>query len=247
MKTVIVDEECKYVRDCEPDEIGLVVVRGPNVFPGYLESARDYEAWVDDGDGQGAWLSTGDLGRVDADGYFWLTGRQKELILRGGHNIDPQLIEGPLHSHPAVALAAAVGRPHHRIGEQPVVYVQLKAGAKTSEADLLAYATQHADERAAAPKDIRVVAELPQTAVGKVFKPQLWWWEIEDVFARDVRALEGVASVAVKAGPHPTHGTLAEVEVELQPGVDSYLVEEQIGEVLGRYAVAFTVSLGPSS
>ncbi len=243
MKTVIVDEECKYQRDCEPEEIGMVVVRGPNVFPGYLESARDYEAWIDDGDGKGAWLSTGDLGRVDGDGYFWLTGRQKELILRGGHNIDPILIEAPLRSHPAVALAAAVGRPHPRIGEQPVVYVQLNPGAMVSEQDLLAYATQHADERAAAPKDIRVVKELPQTAVGKVFKPQLTWWEIEDVFAQDVRALEGVAQVTVKAGPHTSHGTIAEVAVEAAPAADSNLLTKQIDEVLGRYAISYEVRI----
>ncbi len=243
MKAVLVDEECKYQRDCEPEEIGLVVVRGPNVFPGYLESAQDYEAWIDDGDGKGAWLSTGDLGRVDSNGYFWLTGRQKELILRGGHNIDPLLIEAPLHGHPAVALAAAVGRPHPRIGEQPVVYVQLKPGAKVSEQDLLAFSTQHADERAAVPKDVRIVGELPQTAVGKVFKPQLSWWEIEDVFARDVQALEGVAQVTVKAGPHNTHGTIAEVDVEAAPGADSSTLTKQIGEVLGRYAVHYEVRL----
>ena len=75
------------------------------------------------------WLNTGDLGRQDADGYFYLTGRKKELIIRGGHNIDPASIEEPLHQHPAVQLAAAVGRPDAHAGEVPVAYVQLKPGA----------------------------------------------------------------------------------------------------------------------
>ena len=131
MRALILDGD-KYVRDAETNEIGVIAIRGPNVFAGYLDPAHNLGIWIDR-DGE-TWLNTGDLGRQDADGYFWLTGRKKELIIRGGHNIDPKLIEEPLHRHPAVALAAAIGRPDPHAGEAPVAYVQLKEGHSVSRA-----------------------------------------------------------------------------------------------------------------
>ena len=89
------------------DEVGVIAISGPNVFKGYLDPRHNAGVFIDiDGE---RWLNTGDLGRRDADGYFWLTGRKKELIIRGGHNIDPRTIEEALASHPGVALAAAIG------------------------------------------------------------------------------------------------------------------------------------------
>ena len=123
------------------------------------------------------WLNTGDLARQDADGYFWLTGRKKELIIRGGHNIDPKLIEEPLHRHPAVALAAAIGRPDSRAGETPVLYVQLKAGATASETELLEYAQRSRSRaRGASEIDQDFLQAMPVTTVGKIFKPALSIW-----------------------------------------------------------------------
>ena len=84
MKTVAFDAEGRYARDCAVDEIGHLVIKGPNVFPGYKDEKANRGIWIGDG-----WLDTGDLARQDADGRFWLTGRQKDLIIRGGHNIDP--------------------------------------------------------------------------------------------------------------------------------------------------------------
>ena len=135
MKAVVLDERGGFVRDCDTGEVGVIVVAGPNVFDGYRNGAQNEGLWVDCGDGR-RWLDTGDLGRQDGDGYFWLTGRKKELIIRGGHNIDPAAIEEPLHRHPAVQLAAAVGRPDAHAGELPVAYVQPKAGAVVSEGEL---------------------------------------------------------------------------------------------------------------
>ena len=91
MRAVILDEAGLYQRDAGTDEVGAIAIRGPNVFAGYLDAAHDKGLWIDI-DGQ-RWLNTGDLGRQDAEGYFWLTGRKKELIIRGGHNIDPKQIE----------------------------------------------------------------------------------------------------------------------------------------------------------
>ena len=99
----------------------------------------------------GGWLDTGDLGRRDADGFFWLTGRSKDLIIRGGHNIDPVVIENALALHPSVALAAAVGQPDVHAGELPCAFVTLRMGAECTRDELRRFAREHIPERAAAP------------------------------------------------------------------------------------------------
>ncbi len=240
MKIVEVDEDGRYVRDCATNEIGLVVIRGPNVFPGYKEELHNRSAWIVDDEGV-RWLNTGDLGRQDEDGYFWLTGRKKELIIRGGHNIDPKLIEGPMHEHPAVALAAAVGRPDAYAGEVPVVYVQLAPGAQADEEELMAWAREHIGERAAVPKRVYIVDEIPTTAVGKIFKPALVWREVEDVYRGVVAGVDGVADVSVKVGPDPLHGMKAIIEVRPAPGQDREALEARIREALGHYTVAYEI------
>src|SRR5262249_54295769 len=113
-------------RDCEVDEIGAVIAKGPSITPGYLDSR--YDAAVLRADG---WINNGDLGRLDADGFLWITGRAKDVIIRGGHNIDPAVIEETLLKHPDVLLAAAVGKPDAYAGELPIAYVQLVADATT--------------------------------------------------------------------------------------------------------------------
>lgn len=172
MKAVVLDAAGRYQRDALDDEPGVLVVSGPNVFAGYLCEEQNHGLWLDLGDGN-RWLHTGDLARRDADGYFWLTGRTKELIIRGGHNIDPAVIEQPLYTHCAVQLAAAVGRPDSYAGELPVVYVQLKPHQQVEESELLSYLSERISERAAMPKSIMVIDEMPLTAVGKIFKPEL--------------------------------------------------------------------------
>ena len=119
------------------------------------------------------WLDTGDLGRVDAGGFVYLTGRAKDLIIRGGHNIDPRVIEDALLAHPAVRAAVAVGRPDRHSGEVPVAYVVPAGPGAFDEAQLLAWAGTAIDEPAARPKRIYPMTELPVTAVGKPFKPAL--------------------------------------------------------------------------
>jgi fatty-acyl-CoA synthase len=134
------------------------------------------------------WLNTGDLGCVDASGYIWLSGRQKELIIRGGHNIDPRLIEECLQRHPSVALVAAVGRPDEHSGEVPVAYIQLRPDQTTSREELLRFAQSSIRERAAWPKEIKIVSALPTTPVGKIFKPALILHEMEALAAQEAKA-----------------------------------------------------------
>jgi len=193
MRIVVLDEGGRYVCDAEADEIGAILIKGPNLFKGYLDPSHNLTIWVDRPDKQGnseAWLNTGDLGRMDKDGYFWLAGRTKELIIRGGHNIDPKLIEESLCRHPEVALAAAVGRPDAYAGEIPVVYIQRHPGATVTAEQLMQFALEHISERAALPKVIRIIPVLPTTTVGKVFKPDLVCREILSVVREEASALQ---------------------------------------------------------
>jgi acyl-CoA synthetase (AMP-forming)/AMP-acid ligase II len=191
MRPALLGADGAFDRWAAVDEVGTLLVRGPNLFRGYLNPVHNQGLWVDVPIAAGPsqrWMNTGDLGRVDADGYFWLTGRNKELIIRGGHNIDPKMIEEPMHTHPAVALAAAVGRPDAHAGEVPVLYVQLRPGATVSAEALRQFAQDHIAERAAWPKHVHVIDALPTTAVGKIFKPALVQRELESICAEEARA-----------------------------------------------------------
>jgi fatty-acyl-CoA synthase len=147
---------------------GVIGIRGPNVFQGYLRAGDNDGIWI-----AGGWFNTGDLGRWDEHGHLVLCGRAKDLIIRGGHNIDPQLIEDALAKHPAVAMAAAIGQPDRHAGELPVAYVALRAGSRIDADDLLEHARAAIPERAAVPVRITILPALPLTTVGKVSKPHL--------------------------------------------------------------------------
>ena len=115
------------------------------MIPGFVDPADTAQAFTEDG-----WLISGDIGRLDEQGRLHLQGRAKDLIIRGGHNIDPKTIEDALASHPAVRLCAAVGAPDAYAGELPVAFVTL-AEARITEAELLAHAAATVDEGPARP------------------------------------------------------------------------------------------------
>ncbi|MDR3418490.1 MAG: acyl-CoA synthetase [Nevskia sp.] len=234
MKAVVLDEAGRYVRGCETDEAGLLVISGPNVFAGYVQPEQNKGLWVDLGDGR-QWLNTGDLGRCDADGYFWLTGRKKDLIIRGGHNIDPATIEEPLHRHPAVQLAAAIGRPDAHAGELPVAYVQLKPGATATEQELSEFVRSEISERAALPKHIRIVDAIPLTGVGKIFKPELRRLEMADAL-RSALADAGLEDAQVSVDEDKSRGVSLRIELA-DPAQ-----ETQAAEILGRFPFAFSIA-----
>ncbi|WP_121999713.1 acyl-CoA synthetase [Phaeobacter sp. NW0010-22] len=152
------------------DEVGEICISNPGIFPGntYTEADKNKDLYHYE-----KFLRTGDLGRVDADGYVWITGRAKDLIIRGGHNIDPAEIEEALLGHEAVAFAGAIGQPDEHAGEVPCAFVELVGGASTTPEELMEYCKVHVHERAAQPKHMTILPELPKTAVGKVFKPEL--------------------------------------------------------------------------
>src|SRR5689334_14563110 len=160
--------------DCGPGEAGVLAIGGPAVFAGYVtDPALGGPRVSRDGIVRDGWLDTGDLGQVDDGGLVSLTGRAKDLIIRGGHNIDPRVIEDALLAHPAVRAAAAVGRPDRHSGEVPVAYVVPAGPGPFDETELLDWAGTAIGEAAARPKRIYPVDAIPLTSVGKQFKPAL--------------------------------------------------------------------------
>ncbi|HWD04165.1 MAG TPA: acyl-CoA synthetase [Kribbella sp.] len=173
MKTVRVREDGTW-EDLPPGHTGVLAISGPTVFPGYV-TGRDEHGHVLDGLGKlvDGWLDTGDLARLDPDGFVYLAGRAKDLIIRGGHNIDPATVEDALLAHPAVTAAGAVGRPDAHAGEVPVAYVTLAPGSVVTEQELVDWARDQVPESAAAPKTVTVLDALPLTDLGKPYKPAL--------------------------------------------------------------------------
>ncbi len=198
-------------KDCASDVIGEICIASPGVYDGktYTEAAKNADLFYP---GEGSplgdsvqYLRTGDLGRIDPDGYLWITGRAKDLIIRGGHNIDPAEIEEALAGHPDVAFAGAIGQPDAHAGEIPCAYVELVDGSTATVDQLLAYAKENIHERAAHPKHLEIMDELPKTAVGKIFKPDLRKMAITRIFNTalanaDVAAEVGSVSEDKKRG-----------------------------------------------
>jgi fatty-acyl-CoA synthase len=152
---------------CATDEIGVIAISGDHISPGYRDPKHNAGVF-DDGR-----LNSGDLGYKDEQGCVYIAGRSKDLIIRSGHNIDPAMIENVMSTHPAVALAAAVGMPDAYAGELPVCFVELLPDADVSIEDLQKHAQSAIDERPAWPKLIHVVDAIPLTTVGKIYKPSL--------------------------------------------------------------------------
>lgn len=210
---------------CDTDEVGEICIDNPGVFEGstYTEDDKNVDLFAYD-----IYLRTGDLGRIDADGYLWITGRAKDLIIRGGHNIDPAEIEEALAGHPAVAFAGAIGQPDAFAGELPCVYVELVEGADITIDALMDHCKEHVHERAAVPKHLEILPELPKTAVGKVFKPDLRKRAITRVYNAALDKAEITAQV-VEVREDKKRGLVAHLERTGE--VD----EAELSRVLGEF------------
>lgn len=195
-------------RECAIDEVGEICISNPGVFEGstYTEKDKNKELFAD-----GRFLRTGDLGRIDAEGYLFITGRAKDLIIRGGHNIDPAIIEEALMGHQAVGFVGAIGQPDAHAGELPCAYVELVKGASATVDDLMDYAGKHISERAAVPKYMEILPELPKTAVGKVFKPDLRRMAITRTYDRAL-AEAGISARVVNVIEDKKRGLVAQLE-----------------------------------
>ncbi|MFP5406243.1 MAG: AMP-binding enzyme, partial [Gammaproteobacteria bacterium] len=147
---------------------GELVIRGPNVMVGYYKNEEATRAsFTPDG-----WLRTGDLGYRDRDGFFFVTGRIKELIIKGGENIAPREIDEVLLGHPSVLEAAAVGIPDRHYGQEIMACIVLREGAQCQEDELRAFCVEHLG-RYKTPKLLRFVTELPRGPSGKVQRLKL--------------------------------------------------------------------------
>ncbi|WP_410816824.1 acyl-CoA synthetase [Micromonospora sp. 050-3] len=208
---------------------GVLAISGPTTFPGYVTN-RDENGVVLDGLGKlvDGWLETGDLARVDEDGFVYLAGRAKDLIIRGGHNIDPAIIEDTLLTHPQVTAASAVGRPDVHAGEVPVAYVTLKPGATVTEDDLRDWTGDRVPDRTAAPKTVTILDELPVTAVGKLYKLAL---------RKDAARAEFRAALGQIAGVQDIEAAIEGSSIVATVKVHPSAQEEAVTAILGRYAI----------
>ncbi|MFZ2502269.1 MAG: long-chain fatty acid--CoA ligase [Nocardioides sp.] len=149
------------------DVIGEIAIKGPNIMKGYYGRPEATAEAIVDG-----WFRSGDLGRKDADGWYYIVDRSKDMIIRGGFNVYPREIEEVLMTHPDVSLAAVIGVPHESHGEEVKAFVILKPGATTTGPDLVAWSRE---EMAAYkyPRVVEIVPTLPMTATGKILKREL--------------------------------------------------------------------------
>lgn len=216
---------------CATNETGELVVRGDIVVRRYFDHRPG--SFTSDG-----WLRTGDLGRIDDDGYLWITGRQKDLIIRGGHNIDPAIIEEPAYQHPAVQLAAAIGRPDKYAGELPILFIQLKPGARASEQELEEFLRPRIVERAAMPKSITVLQEIPLSGPGKISKLLLRRRAIGGVFREELERLDlGDTRIDLVVVEDSLAGEVVELSwTGASPGAR---LRDEIASVLDGYTISF--------
>ncbi len=160
----IVDDNDK---DVQQGEVGELILRGPGVMKEYLNQPEATAKTL-----RGGWLHTGDLARMDKDGYIYIVDRKKEMIIRGGYNVYPREIEEVLYKHPDVLEGAVIGVPHADLGEEVAAAVVLRPGVKTSPDEL----RQYVKDRVAPykyPRIIKFVSELPKTSTGKILKREI--------------------------------------------------------------------------
>ena len=226
--------------ECAPGEVGALAVKGPTVMRGYRQEKHNRGVFIGEG-----WLDTGDLGFVDKQGYFWLTGRAKDLIIRGGHNISPAWIEEALYLHPAVAFAAAVGKPDAYAGEVPMAYVVLKPGASASAGELRAFAAEKVPERPAAPSEVILMEQMPLTAVGKIFKPALRCDAARRALDAALAPLRsnGVET-RIEVVPDERYGIVARVTILAADPDARRASAADVERILGRFAVHREVTIG---
>ncbi len=154
-------------RDSAPGEAGELMVRGPLVMRSYWNNAEATAAAM-----AGGWLATGDVGRIDGDGYVWIVDRKKDLILTAGYNVYPAELEQVIAAHPAVSMVAVVGVPDEEKGELAHAFVVLHRDTAVSEADILAHCRGHLAAYKM-PRVLRLVENLPKTSTGKIMRRAL--------------------------------------------------------------------------
>ncbi|MGI8332144.1 acyl-CoA synthetase [Actinomadura scrupuli] len=243
VKTVQIDPDTGEWHDVPPGATGVLAVSGPTVFAGYVAGHTPHGPRLEAaGKIRDGWLETGDLARVDADGFISLAGRAKDLIIRGGHNIDPAGIEDALLAHPEVTAAAAVGRPDPHAGEVPVAYVVLTPGARVDPTGLLTWAAERVPERAAAPQEVIVIDAVPLTAVGKPYKLGLRLDATRRAIHAELAA-QGAGCALERIDCRPDDGG---VRVEV-PAPSDEAVRRRVTAALDRYVLNWQYAPRPAT
>ena len=229
VKILAISDDGKVIQSCKTEEIGEICVNNPGVLVGntYTDSRKNENLFA-----FSTHLRTGDLGKLDKDGYLWITGRAKDLIIRGGHNVDPAIIEDALSGHASVAMVGAIGQPDLHSGEVPCAYVELMQGAKTDANELLKFVQEKLDNKLALPVYIEILTELPKTAVGKIFKPDLRRRAIVRVLNAEMQ-LKGIQAEVTEVLEDKVSGLTAIISGE----GSSDLKQEVIGDALNQFTV----------
>jgi long-chain acyl-CoA synthetase len=154
-------------RDVPRGEVGEICVRGSNVMLGYYGRPDETARTLRDG-----WLHTGDVGRLDEDGYLFVVERKKDLIIRGGFNIYPREVEEVLYAHPKIAEAAVVGMSDPLMGEEVLAWVAPKGGADVTPAEVIAFCQERL-AKFKCPRDVRILPSLPKSPIGKILRKEL--------------------------------------------------------------------------
>jgi fatty-acyl-CoA synthase len=183
--------DIKMKQECPPLTSGLVLVKGPQVFPGYLDPKHNQGVLTDD-----HWIVTGDVGYLTEDERLVLTGREKDLIVRSGHNIDPAAIEDVANTFPGVQMSSAVGMPDAYAGEVPILFVVPSPNQTIDAAQLREHLELYVHEPPARPKRIVLLDALPVTAVGKIFKPTLRELAVQEKVRSEIDRIFGAATTA---------------------------------------------------
>ena len=211
-----------------PSPSGEILARGPQMFGGYLDPRQAGAAFLD------GWLRSGDLGRIGEDGEVYVTGRAKDVIIRGGHNIDPTAIEDVALRFPGVGLAAAVGRPDAYAGETPMLFVTPSPGAAIDIQALAGFVEDGVIEPPARPRVIVAIDEMPVTPVGKIYKPRLREIAAEAA-AREALATALEGRPFEVAAAHPDSGLVVTARV-------SPSSVEDARAALGKFPVRFEIA-----
>ena len=176
------------MQECPPLTSGLVLAWGPQVFPGYLDPKHNRGVLTED-----HWIVTGDVGYLTEDQRLVLTGREKDLIVRSGHNIDPAGIEDVANAFPGVQMSSAVGMPDAYAGEVPILFVVPSPNQTVDLAGLRKHLELNVNEPPARPKRVVVLDALPVTAVGKIFKPTLRDLAVQEKVRTEIERIFGAA------------------------------------------------------
>ena len=219
--------------ECPPLVSGLVLVQGPQVFPGYVDPRHNQGVLTNDG-----WLITGDIGYLTDDGRLVLTGREKDLIVRSGHNIDPAAIEDVANAFPGVQMSSAVGMPDAYAGEVPILFVVSSPDHAIDLKQLQEHIERNIHEPPANPKRVVLLESLPVTAVGKIFKPALRDLAVKEKVRAEIDRIFGAAAEAeIDVSKDDKLNTLVRVSLDSDDAIRIQELAESLSSLPQTYRV----------